>query len=188
MNRVLKMDDRHLAIFTEHRRALVDYAAPIVGCPVRAEDVVQEAYIRFTAAIIGGKVESPVSYLYRIVRNLAIDVTRRASFEHFPEQEALARIPSPAPGIEEALLYRDELRILKAALDELPGRTRDIFIMHRVEGRTLQEIADQFGLSVVRVHQLVRKAMVHAAKHLDAADDDRGEDPPTGPQCDHGKF
>ncbi len=178
MNRVLKKDGRHAVIFTEHRAALVDYATPIAGGRARAEDVVQEAYIRFAAAADKTtRIENPVSYLYRIVRNLAIDVTRHGSFEDpFPEPESLNRIPSPTPGADETLLYRDELRVLAAALDELPARTREIFLMHRLEGRTLQEIADHFGISVVRVHQLVRKALVHGAKRLDAADGDPERD------------
>ena len=66
----------------ENRPALVDYAAPIVGLRASAEDAVQEAYFRFVPppgppADIG----SPASYLFRIVRNIAIDMTRRVSSE-----------------------------------------------------------------------------------------------------------
>jgi hypothetical protein len=39
-----------LDIFLRHRADLIDYAAPIVGCRARAEDVVQEAWLRFAAA------------------------------------------------------------------------------------------------------------------------------------------
>ena len=170
MNRVLKQDSPHVATFVRHRTALIDYATPIVGGRARAEDVVQEAYIRFDAASgQDGRIDNPVSYLYRIVRNLAIDWTRRPMLEHpFPDDDAVARIPSPAPDAERTMLYRDKLRVLSEALDELPERTRDAFLMHRMEGKTLQEIAEHFGISVVRAHQLVRKAMVHGAKRLAA--------------------
>ena len=183
MNRVLKQDGRYVAIFTAHRAALVDYATPIVGARARAEDVVQDAYIRFAAAAgRAERIDNPVSYLYRIVRNLAIDVTRRGVFEQpFPEQETLERIPSPAPGAEETLLYRDELRVLAAALDELPARTRDVFLMHRLEGRTLQEIAGHFGISVVRMHHRLAHELVHGAKRLDAADCGSQNNPGTDP-------
>lgn len=162
-----------LDLFIAHRRQLVDYASGIVGDPARAEDVVQEAYIRFSeASDKPGAIDSPVSYLYRIVRNLAIDWTRRRTVEDISvEPEEFGRIPAPAPTAEQALLYRDELRLLAAALDELPVRTREIFLMHRLQGRTLQDIADHYGISVVRVHQLVRQAMVHGTKRLSEADE-----------------
>jgi RNA polymerase sigma-70 factor (ECF subfamily) len=51
----------------------------------------------------------------------------------------------------------------------LPERTRRVFEMHRLEGRTLQDIADTFGISPTLTHQLVRKAITHCANRLDDA-------------------
>ena len=50
MDSMLKRNGPHVRIFVEQRTALIDYAFPIVGCRAHAEDVVQEAYIRFDAA------------------------------------------------------------------------------------------------------------------------------------------
>ncbi|MCD6074877.1 MAG: hypothetical protein K0Q70_1760, partial [Rhodospirillales bacterium] len=44
----MKSDTAKLTLFLTHRTALIDYAAPIVGDRSRAEDVVQEAFIRFS--------------------------------------------------------------------------------------------------------------------------------------------
>ena len=77
-------------------------------------------------------------------------------------------MPHDAPsGRERVLFYRDELRVLSEALAELPERTRIAFRMYRLEGRTLQAIADHLGVSVVRAHQLVKEAIFHAARRLD---------------------
>ena len=65
------------------------------------------------------------------------------------------------------IVHRDELRVISEALAELPERTRIAFRMYRLEGRTLQAIADHLGVSVVRTHQLVKEAIVHAARRLD---------------------
>jgi RNA polymerase sigma-70 factor (ECF subfamily) len=74
----LQHDDARLKLYLTHRAALIDYATPIVGCRARAEDVVQEAYIRFVPArVADARIEQPVAYLYRIVRNVALDWTRR---------------------------------------------------------------------------------------------------------------
>jgi len=166
----------HLQIYLLHRAALVDYAAPIVGCRARAEDVVQEAYIRFSQTegrpSRDGGIARPVAYLYRIVRNLAIDLARRLATE-VPDSapEAVARLVADAPSAEQTVLYRNELRVLAEALADLPERTRVAFDMHRLQGRTLQEVADHLGISVVRAHQLVRDAVLHAARRLDDDDD-----------------
>jgi DNA-directed RNA polymerase specialized sigma24 family protein len=70
-------DDTPLALYSAHRNALTSYASGIVGDHSRAEDVVQEAWLRFVAAMGKGPLEEPVGYLYRIVRNLAVDYRRR---------------------------------------------------------------------------------------------------------------
>jgi len=155
-------------LFVEHRGSLVNYANGIVHDRASAEDVVQEAYLRFSAAARNDQIVNPVSYLYRIVRNLALDWQRRRSVEA-PRAvtPVMENLPSDAPSAERVLFYRDELRVISEALAELPERTRIAFRMYRLEGRTLQAIADHLGVSVVRTHQLVKEAIVHAARRLD---------------------
>ena len=156
------------ALFVEHRGSLVNYANGIVRDRAGAEDVVQEAYLRFSAATRTDNVANPVGYLYRIVRNLAVDWVRRTSVEATkaagPAPESIA---SDAPNAERVLFYRDELRVVADALAELPERTQIAFRMYRLEGLTLQAIADHLGVSVVRTHQLVKEAILHAARRLD---------------------
>ena len=41
-------NNERLQLYLTHRHALVDYAAPIVGCRAKAEDVVQDAWLRFS--------------------------------------------------------------------------------------------------------------------------------------------
>ena len=182
----MKPDPWVLEIYLNHRSALVDYAAPIVGCRARAEDVVQDAFLRYSAQQAAGTADGtadgtsnpgqaiayPVSYLYRIVRNLALDGVRRSAVSgESADETTLARLQTATATPEQTTLDRDRLRLLAEALTELPERTRIAFDMHRIEGRSLQEVADRLGVSVVRAHQLVKDALRHASLRLD--DDDR---------------
>lgn len=74
-------NEQILRLYIDHRRKLVEYAGGIVRDPGRAEDVVQEAFLRFRAAASGRLLKEPVGYLYRIVRNLALDRLRRTVLE-----------------------------------------------------------------------------------------------------------
>lgn len=164
--------DPTLALYLKHRGSLVNYANGIVRDRAGAEDVVQEAYLRFSSASRDEKpISSPVSYLYRIVRNLALDWVRRtadtASTGQVPALEQVAQV---GPTAEDVLHYRDELRILADALAELPERTRIAFTLYRLEGCTLQQVGARLGVSVVRAHQLVKDAVLHAARRLDGMD------------------
>lgn len=158
-------------LFVAHRGSLVNYANGILRDRAGAEDVVQEAWLRFSAVGDGDKVLNPVSYLYRIVRNLALDGATRRSAEARRDKESGDLLPSEAPSCEQVLYFRDELRVLGDALAELPVRTQAVFRMYRIEGCTLQVVADHFGISVVRVHQLVKEALMHAAARLEASED-----------------
>jgi RNA polymerase sigma factor (sigma-70 family) len=162
--------DQMLALYLEHRRALVNYANGIVRDRAGAEDVVQEAYLRLST--VSQEISHPVGYLYRIVRNLALDWARRSSTER-PDRavfDTLEAVPQDAPSAEHVLLFRDELRVVQEALAELPERTQTAFRMYRLEGQTLQQIANHLGVSVVRAHQLVKEAIVHAAQRLDRSE------------------
>lgn len=152
-----------LATFTEHRAALVDYAAGIVGSRESAEDVVQEAWLRLDAVAGARTLDHPLGYLYRIVRNLAFDLMRRASFErrHFDSGPGSEHVAEDRPSQEDALRHRQELEIVMLALQDLPERTRIAVELHRFRGCKLKEIAERLGISVALAHALVYDGLDH---------------------------
>ena len=161
--------NERLQLYLAHRHALVDYAAPIVGCRAKAEDVVQDAWLRFSqGADSTSLLTQPVGYLYRIVRNLAFDLNRRVSLEnrHTTRDDAPDEHMSSAPSPEQQALHLDELRKLQHALTRLPERTRQAFILHRLQGMTFQQIGTQLGISVSLAHQLVRDALTYCAEQM----------------------
>lgn len=69
------------------------------------------------------------------------------------------------PSAEGRALALETLMAVDAALDALPARARQVFILSRFEGLTYSEIAAQLGVSVA----LVRKHMLRAAQACLAA-------------------
>jgi RNA polymerase sigma-70 factor (ECF subfamily) len=168
--------DERLQIYLAHRAALVEYALPIVGDRMRAEDVVQEAFIRFAPGNDSqgeAAISQPLGYLYRIVRNLAYDFTRRRAAEqrHDSEGRAWWSVPQSPRTPEQELSHRQDLEQVEAVLAGLPPRVRRAVEMHRLGGHTLQEIADELGVSLNTAHRWVREAVVALALRLsDPAD------------------
>jgi RNA polymerase sigma factor (sigma-70 family) len=166
----LRRDDNTLALFMAHRRDLVSYASGIVGSRAQAEDVVQEAWLRFDDATRMRLLEEPLGYLYRIVRNLALDGRRRRARED-RGRESYAAIAVEADGPncttpESEALHKDALRIVMAAIAELPERTQIALEMHRFGGCKLREIADHLGISVTLAHALVAEGIEHCRRRL----------------------
>lgn len=161
--------DPSLATYLAHRADLLKYADSIVRDRAGAEDLVQEAWLRFSSpAAQAAPITHPTSYLYSIVRNLARDWLRRSSSNlvHPSAVEVMEAVPCDAPSAEQVLYYRDELRAFDAVLSELPERTQRALILYRYEKWTLQEIADVLGVSVARVHTLVKQAMLFCALRI----------------------
>ncbi len=159
-----------LTIFSENRRALIDYAAGIVGSRAQAEDLVQEAWVRFDEATGRQFLNEPLNYLYRIVRNLALDGKRRLDVEKRifkgSAEEAIAAFPDARPTAEAVVVHKDDLRLLQEALRELPNRTHVAFEMHRLKGCKLHEIAAVLGISVTAAQLLVMDGLEHCKHRL----------------------
>ncbi len=173
--------DDKVQLYLAHRAALVEYALPIVGDRMRAEDVVQEAFIRFApdgASATDATVNQPLNYLYRIVRNLAYDFTRRRAAEHRHRDEVRSwwLVPATPRTPEQELGHRQDVEQVEAVLADLRPPVRRAVEMHRLGGHTLQEIADELGVSVNTAHRWVREAVVKLAVRLATPDDDISDD------------
>jgi len=154
---------RH-GLYIEHRTALIDYAARILGSREAAEDIVQDAYLRFTPGQSPiGSPRQTVAYLYRVVRNLSFDVLKRRKVEaRQQEGEPLHwTIPVETENPEQALMFCDQAR---QRLDD----ARTAVEMYRFGGHTLEEVARHLDVSVATVHRHVKSAMMKIALALDA--------------------
>ncbi|MCX2721430.1 sigma-70 family RNA polymerase sigma factor [Roseibium salinum] len=144
----------------DHREQLIALASRILGARDRAEDVVQDAMLKACAARRGLCPDCPKRFACRMVRNLAIDTLRRKELEN----RACSRIVKDnlvdtVQADSHAQLESSQLiAVLAGTLAALPERTRNAFVLHRLEGVPQKEIAARFGLSPARIHTLIRDA------------------------------
>lgn len=166
-------DDEKLKIYLSYRKELILYAIPLTGSREMAEDVVQDAWFRFADA---NNPDNPAAYLYRIVRNLALDVVRRLKLEarHQPQtaedDDELDHgwlAPSTLPEPERTLDNQEQLRHVTYAVDALPEKARQALEMYRLGGHRLEDIARELDVSLSSAHRLVQQSLVKIALHLD---------------------
>lgn len=126
------------------------------------EDLVQEAFVRLQLFLNDGReVMSPEAFLVRTVLNLSVDARRRDRRDLYVDEPAeelnLADI-NPAP--EELLAADERLRKMQNTLDTaLNPRTRQIYLLHRLEGFTYQEIATRMSMPVRTVEKHIARAV-----------------------------
>jgi RNA polymerase sigma-70 factor (ECF subfamily) len=161
--------DSPFDVFISKRSALIDYATPLVGDRSRAEDIVQEAFLRFNPAIQQGTlVEEPIRYLYRIVRNLAFDLRRKKTRELRQEigEPEWWMVPDTPRTPEENLIEAETVSRFQAAMAALPKETRIAIEMNKFGGYTLSEVSGHLGVSLATVHRMVAKGMAHILKEM----------------------
>ena len=132
-----------------------------------AIELVNEAFVRLLGIErrLAGVIERPAAYLTRIATNLLKDrarVARRATVCHLPFDEQVHS------GADVHRLHdeRDALRRLNEAVARLRPRTREIFLLHRVEGLTYAQIADEVGMSVKGVKKQMAKALFELRRDM----------------------
>ena len=153
--------------YLSHRDALVHYATPITGCRARAEDIVQEAFLKVIPHESTQK--NAIAYLYRTVRNLAIDMVRRSVMEdkHQDVEKISWLEPNGISDPEQMNSQRDELQSIAQAIAALPSSERHAIEMHRLNGQSMAEIAQELGVSIATVHRLIRSALATISGALD---------------------
>lgn len=127
-----------------------------------ANDLVQEAFTRFAGVASTVMPERPAAYLQRIATNLLIDRARRPPlWTELIEAEIAVR-----PEQEDAIAATDTLAIYRRALDEMPDRTRTVFLLHRVNELPYREIGTRLGISIPAVQKHVARALERIATAL----------------------
>jgi RNA polymerase sigma-70 factor (ECF subfamily) len=154
-------DDLLLNDFERHRSVLFALAYRMLGSVMDADDIVQEAFLRWQEAPTS-QVEAPKAYLQRIVTRLCIDHLRSARVRRelyvgpwLPEPLIQSEDVDPAAAADLA----DSLSLgFLRLLERLTPLERAVFLLHDVFGYTYEEVAQVVGKSAVHCRQLGHRA------------------------------
>ncbi|MFT5126754.1 MAG: RNA polymerase sigma factor (sigma-70 family) [Rhodothermales bacterium] len=164
-----KLSDEITALMAETEVPLLRYAIGIVKSQETAQDIVQDAFIKYLRYRREQReVENAKAWLYRVVHNLGIDYLRRRSrIVDGDDELTQASTPSQEPAPDEVLDRRDATRSAMAALDILSERDRGIVIMKVIEERSYKEIAADTGLKIGNIGFILHTAMKKLARELE---------------------
>ena len=132
------------------------------------DDILQGVAARVIGRDRNVPVENKTAFLFSIASNLLRDRGRRGRARRQGEHVGLDEVElvDPAALQDDVLDGRQRLRRFWAALDALPVKEREVFVLHRMEGRTLLQVGEQTGLSLAQVRKLVERAMARLARKV----------------------
>lgn len=159
---------RHVdLLYRDRAGALQRRVRAQVGSPEEACDIVQEAFTRLLGARTGASLRNPGAFLNRIVRNLLIDRSRRNAVRPpLVPLEFDSDIAVP-PDQSQALELDQMRQRYREIVDALPPRTREVFLLHRIDELGYREIAERLDISIRTVEWHIAQAIYRIGKELD---------------------
>jgi RNA polymerase sigma-70 factor, ECF subfamily len=151
--------------FERHRTPLFAAAYRMLGTRSDAEDVLQEAWLRWSR-VDHDAVEDPRAYLFRSVTRLALDHLRRVKARR--EAYVGPWLPEPlitSPDVVEDVELAESVSMgLLVVLETLTPPERAVFVLHEAFGFSHSEVADMMG----RTERAVRQLAYRARQHVEA--------------------
>lgn len=155
----MTLNDPSTEMFERHRPRLLRLAYRMLGSSSEAEDIVQDAWLRWRQ-VDAGDVREPAAYLARTVTHLCLDTLKSAR----ARREAYVGnwLPEPIFEPEETAPALDDLTLsLMMALERLSPLERAAFLLHDVFGTPLAEVARTLDRDAAAVRQLAARARRH---------------------------
>ncbi len=151
--------DEATGVFLAQRRRLVRLAYRMLGSVAEAEDIVQDAWLRWRQVDMA-KVREPAAFLTRTVTRLCLDALKSARAQR--ETYVGSWLPEPIVEPDEDGIAPDEVTLtLMLALERLSPLERAAFLLHDVFDVALEEVARTLERDAAAVRQLAVRARRH---------------------------
>jgi len=154
-------------LFTEARGDVYRYLLTLGLDPPRAQEAVQEVFLRLYAALKQGEeIQNPRAWVFRVAHNHGLKIRARQSNEERFDPALEARLAAPVETAEHALLERERMARFHRAVESLSEQQKRCLFL-RMEGMRYPEIGAALGISTSAVGEFLRRAMVRLRKVRD---------------------
>jgi RNA polymerase sigma factor (sigma-70 family) len=162
-------------VVQDYGKRLFNFIRRQVKNDEEAEDILQDVWYQLSSVIDTEPIEQLGGWLYRVSKNRIIDKSRKQStlsLEDFAYEDEEGEPVFPeslftgSTNLEKEFEDSFFMETLLAALDELPGKQREVFTLNELEGFTLQEIADKTGENLKTIISRKRYAVAQLKKKL----------------------
>ena len=155
--------NHHHKVYLENAPALICFARKFVF--LYAEDLVHDVFLKTWGSAIFDLPEKDLrKVLFASVRNACIDHLRRVSLETKTSNERKRQLQMEeltyAENMEDLYMQKDIVAIVKKKIEELPEKSREIFLKTYIEGLKASEVAEQLNISVRTVENQLYRALL----------------------------
>ncbi|MDO7845495.1 RNA polymerase sigma-70 factor [Hymenobacter sp. M29] len=164
--RRLKLSDERAfdALFRHYSALVYRFAYSYLKSRPVAEEIVQECFIKIWEKREQVRDDQPLkSYLFTIAHHAVLNELRRDQHHLRLQGQVAAGRPESVTNEAE---YEEMENLYQAALEQLPPKQREVFVLSRQQGLTYPEIAEMQGLSVKTVEAHIARALKTMRSYL----------------------
>jgi RNA polymerase sigma-70 factor, ECF subfamily len=154
--------DAFTRLYEETHLIVFRYLYGLSGGPLQeAEDLTAETYTRAwkTRQRLNGDEQAALSWLLRIARNLAIDLSRRRKVRDVDDTVSIELLADSNLAPEMDVITREQITILWGLLGTLPENVREMIVLRYILGWQVKQVATHLGLSENNVSVTIRRAL-----------------------------
>lgn len=159
-----------LKSFLSNERALKKYLSRFFRRPQDVDDVAQETFLKAFAAEVKMEIRSPKAFLFRVAKNTALHEIEKKSnnvTDYIEDSVPSAVIHDErSVGAEAELDSKRKLIIFSKAVASLPPKCREVFLMRKVEGLQIKDIARKLNISVSGVEKHVVTGLMKCSQYF----------------------
>jgi len=151
-------------LLAEFWRPVLTFSTRLLHDGEAADDVAQETFLRVWINRGDIQPDQLRAYIFRVARNLVVDETRKRRVRERATDSAGIAMTTPRP---DQVVERDEQHeAIQHAVDALPPKRREAFILAYLHELTYKEVADVLGISVSTVKNHVAAALLDLRRTL----------------------
>lgn len=151
--------ERFGILFRQSYPELCSFVVQFVRSRAVAEELVQDLFLRLWERRAEWEIELPSrSYLYQAVRNRALDHLKHERIVQQTASRSAAEAERTEPVPDTDLASQGLELAIRRAIEQLPDRTRQVFVLSRGHGLTYGQIASALGISVKTVEAQMGRA------------------------------
>ena len=147
-------------LYRQYYSILCSHAVRYVSCKAIAEDIVSDIFYEFHKDYRHQTITSSYkAYLFTMVRNRAFDYVQ-TEMRHTTSLDRAESVPAHTTQNPDSITQYEELyHDVEKAINNMSLKRRQIYVMHRFEGKKYQEIADELSLSLRTIESHLYQAI-----------------------------
>lgn len=152
------------SIFAAHSKTIFNYIFYKFGNEEKANDAVQEAFVKLWENCAKVTPEKAKSFLYTVANNLYLNVLKAEKVRLKYADKTLKTTNESPEFLMEESQFKEKL---DSALNDLPENQRTTFLLNRIDGKKYVEIAEMEGVSVKAIEKRMHLALKSLRERID---------------------